>query len=88
MDSAGNPVFPLQLKVFPNPVGGDKAQVQFFMSSDEQVTLLLRDINGNVLWRDDQVQAIKGENIMTVPLSAVPPGIYTLSLYTARTGNM
>lgn len=83
VDSAGNPVFPLEFKAFPNPVNGDKVRVQFFMTNEEQVTLVLRNMNGVVIWKDDQVTTVKGENIHTIPLNAVPPGIYTLSLYTA-----
>lgn len=83
VDSAGNPIFPLEFKVFPNPVSGDKARVQFFMSTEEQVTLQVRDINGNVVWRNNIVSTQKGENIQVIPLTAIPPGIYTVSVYTS-----
>lgn len=84
VDSAGNPVFPLALKAFPNPVNGDVVRLQFFMNGAKDVTLLLRDINGSVIWKDDQVHAAGGENIVEIPLGAVTPGIYSVSLYTGN----
>lgn len=82
VDSAGNPVYALELKAYPSPAHGDKVWVQFFMNGVQEVTLLLRDMNGNLIWKNDAVHAVRGENIAEVPLNTVVPGIYTISLYT------
>ncbi len=84
VDSAGNPVFALELKAFPNPASGDKVWLQFFMNGVQTVTLLLRDMNGNVIWKNDAVHTVGGENIAEIPLSNIIPGIYSVSLYTGN----
>lgn len=84
VDSAGNPDFPMEMKLFPNPASGNRVHVQFFMNGAEDITLLLRDMNGNVIWKNDQVHAVQGENLYAIPLNAVIPGIYSVSIYTTK----
>ncbi len=83
VDSAGNPFFPPGIKVFPNPASGAAVQVAFTANNKERVILSLRDIHGNTIWEDTGVEAIKGENFYSIPLTDVTPGIYFVTLFTS-----
>jgi LmbE family N-acetylglucosaminyl deacetylase len=83
VDSAGNPFFPPGIKVFPNPASGTGVQVAFTANNKEKAALSLRDIQGNIVWEDSAVEAVKGENFYSIPLTDVTPGIYFVTLITS-----
>ncbi len=83
VDSAGNPFFPPDIKVFPNPASGAAVMVSFSVNTTEQAGLWLRDLQGNTIWKDTAIPTVKGDNLYTIPLTGIVPGIYLITLKTS-----
>ena len=64
--------------LYPNPVR-QKATLQFFLSSSEQLQYSVLDQNGRIL-DAKSLHLNKGSNSVTIPVQDLPKGVYTLRL--------
>ena len=62
----------------PNPVV-DATQVGFTVTQDQNMTLQVFDLKGQVVYQD-QVQALRGSNAHTLDLNAIASGMYVVRL--------
>lgn len=65
--------------IHPNPTA-DNAHISFFWEDNSrEMTLLLRDATGRIIWSQDYVSQL-GSNMIFIPLSEVAAGFYHLSI--------
>jgi hypothetical protein len=64
---------------FPNPAT-DVLNIDFVLSQEEQISVLLTDITGKNIWKSINHPGIKGINEVKIPLTSIPKGIYIISV--------
>ena len=76
------PAEKLELHLYPNPTMGD-AFVRFELPADQEYRLTVYDLAGRVVIIR-KGYGFEGENLLTLPLGEVSPGMYTIEIRTAQ----
>jgi hypothetical protein len=74
----GNPELDMNLHIYPNPTGG-RIQLSSYSDVNRVIDLELIDPRGSIIWKDRR-SFTAGENIHTLNLEDLSPGVYTLKL--------
>jgi hypothetical protein len=71
-----------EIKVFPNPFAGS-IQVKLQSEKAADITILLYDMNGRLMYKNNGLSAVKGGNLISVNLTngaPLPPGMYLINI--------
>ena len=71
--------------VYPSPTT-DQVTVQFNTIQEEAVSLRITDVSGRLIMQQ-VVEATNGSNILTVPVSNLPAGLYLVNLHNGTTSS-
>ena len=71
--------FEFNISIDPNPVHVN-CDIQFFLSESNELSYLIYDLTGNIVYQSKTKQFKPGENFWTIDTKFLKPGVYILNL--------
>lgn len=68
------------INVFPNPVSGDRVELSYYLTKSGGVSVVILDVEGNLVVCGDEVFEVAGEHSREVGLEGLTSGVYFLEV--------